>query len=116
MNDTICAEAVDAIVANIVETLPNSLLEFYRNPPGRKPSQQTLKVSEIVKKLDDDEALALIRSVMDGSLFAVLSLFDMNFKDKNIEVHFRRSTGLETALLHELYRLHVDPGGQIALG
>lgn len=116
VDGSLCQEVILAIVRDIIETLPSDIYDFYESPPGRKPSDHSKRVSEIISSLGKDDALELVRGVVDMSVFSMLYLMDVEFKEHSIETMFRKEAKGETAMagnLTEQYRLAVDPGGII---
>ena len=110
MNDVIAR----ALVKDILETLPAELASFYKNPPGRKPSKQTLKMNEIYLRIGDEDSLTMIRDVVDRTIVSIISLIDSDFKNLNIKTKFINLDGRETSSsgdLFEEYRSMSDPGG-----
>ena len=110
-------QAVESIILETIQTLPKNLVAFYRDLPGRRPSDHSIRMSHIIAGLDDDDALALLRDVTDATVFSLLGLFDAQFKDGHIRVRFDWDATPgepdEDPLL-EIYRMRVDPGGAIA--
>ena len=116
MNEDLSKDIIDAIVSEVVLVLPNELLHFYQNLPGRKPSDHHRGISDTIATIDSEEALSIIRDVADSCVFAFLNLIDSNFKDKSIETSFHRSlrnTEHNDTELAEYYRAKVNPGGLI---
>ena len=108
--------AVEAIVAETVVALPDDILQFYRNLPGRRPSEHSLRLQGVLSKLTDEEARILIRDIVDSSIFSVLSLIDQGFKDRNIATSFTVTSSDDSPVMGralEIYRQRVNPGGQI---
>lgn len=114
MNEHLCDAVVEAIIIDIIRTLPQGILAGYKKPPGRAPSDLSKRLSLIVSKLDDEDAYELIRDVVDASVFTILYLLDNNFKDLAVETVFRRNEEeclpAQCSLL-EKYRMRIDPGG-----
>lgn len=115
MND-ISVEAVETMILE-ASIIPEELVRFYRALPGRSPSEHSKAVSHIIAKLQDEEAIVLIRDVVDSTLFSMLHLFDLDFKDRHIQVSFARQKNPDSApfgILLDIYRERVDPGGIVA--
>lgn len=116
MNDDLSNDIIDAIILEVILNLPNELLHFYENLPGRQPSKHHRKIAAIIKAIDSQDALSIIRDVADSCVFSILYLIDSDFKDKSIETSFHRGpknakrSGPE---LLEYYRDKVNPGGLI---
>ena len=109
---------VDAVIADSFLTDPNSLVASLRAPAGRNPAESSRAVAGAIAKLSDQEAAALVRSVLDAAIFGVLNLLDQDFK--NHGPHARFSLGNESietvegrCLFHEAYRDCVDPDGLV---
>jgi hypothetical protein len=106
-------EMLEAIIVETVDTLPSELLASYRNPPGRKPHEDLLRIHSAIADMDDAAAEMLIRDVVDGVVFLMLYLMGAGFKDA-LTVAISRgaeSECLEGAVLHEEYRMRIEPGG-----
>jgi hypothetical protein len=109
-------QAVSVIIEEILEAIPKSILQFYRNIPGRRPSEHSKEVGRILSKLTDEEVMVLARDIIDSALFSTLHLMDLNFKDREIKASFVSAKNLDTepfGSLLEAYRERVDPGGII---
>jgi hypothetical protein len=109
-------QAVSAIIEETLETIPKSILQFYRNIPGRRPSEHSKEVGRILSKLTDEEVMVLVRDIIDSALFSTLHLMDLNFKDRKIRASFEPVENSDTepfGSLLEAYRERVDPGGLI---
>ena len=118
MQEDVRKEIVSAIEAEIISTLPIAILGFYRNLPGRRPSDHSRRVSETLYKLDDQESIELIRDIIDRTVFSLINLMDESFKEKKIMVTFVKdgaSSDLVESPLLETYRKIVDPGGIISI-
>lgn len=114
MSDNIEGVVISAICAETVETLPDTLLNYYRNPPGRRPGARVLSIKDNVAPLSDADVTEIVRDVVDQTVFSLLHLLDLEFKDKGIVVGFGRRDEAITATsrsLVELYREKIDPGG-----
>ena len=114
MND-ISLDAVDAVIQE-TRIIPEELLRFYRDLPGRSPSEHSKNVSRILSSLSDEEAIILIRDVVDSTVFSMLHLLDLSFKDRHIQVTFTRQQDPEAVSFGSLldtYRERVDPGGKV---
>jgi hypothetical protein len=110
----LAGEMVEAVARYTVDSLPDELLAVYRNPPGRKPHQHTLRVQSALAGIDDTIALELLRDVADTVVFHLFYLIDSQFENRGISTIITRdssSYNLDGSLLHELYRSKVDPGG-----
>lgn len=108
-------EAVETIILR-TKSMPEHLVQFHRALPGRAPSEHSKVISHILAKLSDEEAVLLIRDVVDSTVFSLLHLFDLGFKDRHIRVSFDRIHNPELApfgTLLDTYRERVDPGGMI---
>jgi hypothetical protein len=108
---------VESIIMETIDFLPQDINEFYRNLPGRQPSDHSLRVQKALNNLSEDEAIILIRDIVDSSVFAVLSLMDQGFKDKRIKTSFTKLPSGEQPLFGcavEAYHQRVSPGGYIA--
>ena len=109
-------EAVDAIIRDIMETMPERTVRFYRNLPGMQPSDHSKTIEDILSKLSDREAVSMVSDIVDRTIFALLHLFDLGFKDRHIQVSFTRQQDPSSApfgTLLDAYRERVDPGGKI---
>lgn len=112
MND-INVEAVETIILE-TQIIPEQLVHFYRALPGMAPSAHSKAVGDILAKLKDEEAMVLIRDIVDSTVFSMLHLFDLSFKDRHIQISFTRQQNPESApfgTLLDAYRERVDPGG-----
>jgi hypothetical protein len=109
---TLMNEMMDAIVIE-TQGIPSGLLKYYRNPPGRKPSEGVLKIRDTLADMDDDTALLLIRDVVDSAVFTMVYLLGSGFKcDLSIDLNRAGNRErLDDSGLTEDYRLRVDPGG-----
>lgn len=105
---------VRAISSDLLERYPEELVAHYRNLPGRDPGEVARKAARILAKLDEDEAAALIRDVIDAALFRLFYLlFDSSeLDDLSVEVVEATEPNWDE-LFHETYRTMVDPGGII---
>ena len=107
---------VDAVIADSFLTDPNSLVASLRAPAGRNPAESSRAVAGAIAKLSDQEAVALVRSVLDAAIFGVFNLLDQDFKNHGPHARFSLGKdGIETTdrrcLFHEVYRHSVDPNG-----
>jgi hypothetical protein len=108
-------EVLEAIVHHTVDTLPDQLLGFYRDPPGRKPHDHVLRIRAALAGIDDAAAKELIRDVVDATVFSLLYLIDSDFRGRGVGTTISRgqdSCELNDSLLHEDYRMKVHPGGE----
>jgi hypothetical protein len=105
--------AVETIVIDILQSLPRSLLEFYENPPGRRPSDNTLLLQGITREIGADRTLRLVTDVVDATIHSMLSLMDQGFKDEHLRTEFLAVANAEPWFgdLRDRYRNLVDPGG-----
>ena len=103
---------LDALVIE-TQSLPAELLTAYRNPPGRKPSEISLRLRDALAQIDDATALMLIRDVVDAAAFQMVYLLGAGFKcDLCLDVsRDGNRERLDGSALHEDYRARVDPGG-----
>lgn len=109
---TLMDEMLDALVIES-QLLPAGLLEAYRNPPGRKPSESVLRIRGAFAEMDDATAMLLLRDVVDAAVFQMVYLLGAGFKS-NLCVDVSRNGNRERLLgsaLHEEYRARVEPGG-----
>jgi hypothetical protein len=116
MEANVTRVAVNAIIEDIVRTLPIDILESYISPPGRRPAPSLLAISSTVREIGDDKTLALIKDVMDATIFSLLALIDAGFKGNEVRVALVPWTGEADSFalrLVEEYRLRVDPGGVV---
>jgi hypothetical protein len=107
-------EMLQAIIVETVDTMPEELLAFYRNPPGRSPHEHVRQIQTAIENIDDPTAKLLIRDVVDGVVFQLLYLIESEFKERRIETIIRQgsvSHELAGSALHESYRERIDPGG-----
>lgn len=114
MND-IDIDAIEAVILR-TKTLPEQILHFYRDLPGMSPSDHSKEVADILEKLQDEEAIVLLRDIVDSTIFSLLHLFDLDFMDRHIHVSFTRQQNPDSAqfgMLLDAYRERVDPGGKI---
>lgn len=119
MNNDVSSDIIDAIILEVILNLPNELLHFYGNIPGRNPSDHHRQIAAVIKTIDNKDALSIIRDVADSCVFAILNLIDSDFKDKSIETSFNRShknAEHNDTELAEYYRAKVNPGGLINIG
>ena len=108
---TLSEQAVEALISDILATFPDQLAAFYKAPPGRKPSEQSVKMREIQNALSESDAVLLVRDVVDRTLASALSLMDQNFKSE-ISTSFSTNGETERASgLLDAYRMQIDPGG-----
>lgn len=66
----------------MMDTLPAAMLRHYRNPPGRKLSDQLLKIHAALEALDDSTGEIVIRDVVDAAALDMLYLMGANFKSR----------------------------------
>lgn len=107
-------EMLNAIIIETVDSLPADLLSSYRDPPGRKPSERLRQIHAAIADIDDANVEMLIRDVVDASVFQLTYLISAKFKEAGIVTTIRRGTlaeDLADSLLHEEYRMQIDPGG-----
>ena len=117
MHEDICNAVVDSIVTETVSSLPNDVLSFYRNLPGRKLSETSKKISRLLSNMDDQTALELIVDIVDRSVFSILYLIDNDFKDQKIGTVFTKeslASGPDDCRLVERYRDKVEPNGIVS--
>src|SRR5688572_27445731 len=116
MNENICQQVTDAIIHETINTIPQALLSFYRDLPGRMPSERSKRISKTLEYIEDTAAEELIRDAVDMTIHGILYLMDNRFKDKGIQVLFIReghdSIPKDCPLL-ELYREKVEAGGEV---
>ena len=108
-------DIVDVIILETVRSIPNETLSFYRNLPGRRPSDLSKRVAASLREMPDDAARELIADIVDSAVFSLLYLLDNDFKS-SIRVELKR--GAQTCRpsdfpLLEAYRQRVDPGGVV---
>ena len=120
MTDTqkLTEAVIESIIAETIDFLPQDINEFYRNLPGRNPSDHSLRVQRVLNKLSEDEAIVLIRDIVDSSVFAILSIIDQGFKDKQIVTLVTKGPSGEQPLYGhavEAYRQRVSPGGYMEI-
>lgn len=109
---TLTGEMLDALIVES-QSLPEELLRAYRNPPGRKPTESVLRITDALAKTDDATALLLLRDVVDAAVFQMVYLLGVGFKS-NLSVDISREGNRERlhgSALHEDYRARVEPGG-----
>lgn len=107
-------EMLRAIIVETVDTMPEELLAYYRNPPGRRPPEHVRRIQTAIADMDDAIVKLLIRDIVDRAVFGMLYLTGASFKDAHIATTISRgalSESLADSVLHEEYRLQVDPGG-----
>jgi hypothetical protein len=114
MHADIIDDVVSAIIVETVDTMPGGLLSFYRDLPGRSPSEHSKCVAATLASLTDDQATELVRTIVDATVFSLLYLMDVSFKNMNISVAFHRGNDSASPADHPLlerYRFKVSPGG-----
>jgi hypothetical protein len=107
-------EVLRVLIAEILGGT-EKLVASMRQPPGRNPSPLSRKIAGVMAKLDDTEAMALVRDVQDVAVFRLCYLLENEF-ETGIEVVFRsgeQSLSASKTHLHEKYRMRVDPGGVV---
>lgn len=110
---TLTDEMLDALVIES-QSLPAQLLKAYRDPPGRKPSEDVLRIQGALDDMDDATALLLLRDAVDASVFQMVYLLGAGFKN-DISLDVSRGGNRERlhgSALHERYRARVEPGGR----
>ena len=110
-------EMLRAIIVETIDTMPEELLAYYRNPPGRRPHEHVRQIQSAIAEVDDATVKVLIRDIVDRAVFQMLFLTGASFKDAHMATTISRgafSECLADAVLHEKYRLQVDPGGRHA--
>lgn len=110
LTDTI----LETLIAETTQSLPAELLSFYRNPPGRKPQQYSLRIREALEGMSDDAAIEIIRAIVDATVFSTLYLAASDFRGKGIEITAALDgdrVRLSGSGLHERYRAKIMPGG-----
>jgi len=116
MNSNVEDNVVEAIIVETVATLPSGFLEFYKDLPGRKPSELSVRLAAAWMAVDEDDAIDMIRDVVDRTVFSMLYLIDARFKNLKIATSFDHAdTSAEPfpTDLHNRYRQRVEPGGLI---
>ena len=116
MDKALISEIVSAIVSDVVETLPREIYKFYQKPPGRRPSDLSKRISNVVSGLSEQSAIEVIQDVVDRTVFSLLYLVDSEFKDHAISTSFKKHDEAEAVLAQQLverYRSMVDPGGLV---
>jgi hypothetical protein len=109
------AALVDIIIEDGYLSEPRVLLRSLREPTGRAPSETSQQVANALSKLDDEEALMVVRSVLDAATLSILSLFDHDFKNSGL--HARLSNGSQamdtqdSPSFWQAYRSRVEPHG-----
>lgn len=104
---------INEICVNLIDAMPQRILDFYRNIPGRRPSEHSINVSRILSEIDDVKAIELIKDIVDRSVFSILNLIDNNFDGRCIKSEFVFGDG-DDEVQHEFverYRIVMDPGG-----
>jgi len=110
---------VDLVVSDGFLSRPEELVASLRSPSGRAPSEVSRRTAEAMSKLNDEEALRIVRSVLDAGVFSVFSLFDSDFKNSGLHAEFScgdqmvdTRTGNQD--FWDAYRSRVEPGGMLA--
>ncbi|NTD97646.1 hypothetical protein G6M26_08485 [Agrobacterium tumefaciens] len=70
---------VAVVKQNVVKSGVEGLIETYKNPPGRQPSESLLRMSNFYKALEDEQKSVLkeiILNAADTSVFGFLCLLD----------------------------------------
>ena len=98
---------------------PEDLLQKLRNPPGRSPSREALAVAECAARVDDQDAIRLIRATLDAATFGFLNLLDSDFKNSGLHATVwtgdsRLDTSDANGSFHDAYRQRIDPAGIVA--
>jgi hypothetical protein len=111
---------VDVVVRDSWIMKPAGLVAALREPAGRNPAASSLTVAEALSSLDDERALAIVRSVLDAAYFSVLSLFDAGLKNSGVRVRIQCGTqdwdsSDPTTDLRDLYRDKVEPNGFVRM-
>lgn len=107
-------EMLEAIIIETVDTIPEELLAYYRNPPGRKPHEHVCQIQTAIADMDDATATMIIRDIVDRVVFSMLYLIEAEFKNIRIKTTISRgaqSDNLTNYGLHEDYRELINPGG-----
>jgi len=118
MSASAATEFVDFLLEDGWLVRPEELLESMRNPSGRSPRRDAGAVSEALAELEDEEALRIIRSVLDAATFGFFAAMDSNFKNSGLRARLQfADSSWDSAApeveLHELYRQKVSPAGLI---
>ena len=116
MTSPLESDTIDTIIIEILTSLPPAVLDFYKSPPGRAPSDHTKQISTIFREMSDDRAILLIMDIIDRTIFSMLYLMDSDFKSMNIKTTFNRfpdsiTAGVGDVVLLDLYRARVNVGG-----
>ena len=110
---------VDALIEDGYLLKAEELLRAFKSPAGRSPSAETAAVAESASKLDEQDAVRLIRATLDAATFGFLSLLDADFKNSGLHASlWIGDSCLDTAnangRFHEAYRERIDPNGMAA--
>ena len=116
MTGSLESDTIDTLIIETLTSLPRAVLDFYRAPPGRAPSDHTKIISNILHEISDESAILLITDIVDRTSFSVLYLMDSDFKSMNIKTTFNRlsdsiTAGVDEVFLLDLYRERVNVGG-----
>ena len=116
MHGTLLDDVISAVIADVLKPASESIYGFYEKPPGRRPSDQTKRISAAIALLEKQAAVEIIRDVVDRTIFSMLYLMDAEFKEYHIETIFRSHADGKAVTAQQLldrYRSKVDPGGII---
>jgi hypothetical protein len=109
---------VDVIIEDGYLAGPEILFRSLREPAGRAPSDRSKRVAHALSKLGEEEALLVVRSVLDAATLSIISLFDHDFKNSGL--HARLSFGSQVADTRDnptfgrAYRSRVEPHGVLS--
>lgn len=118
MNEALAAKVIDAIIADGWLTDIDGLIASRRRPSGRNPSATSLRLAELWRQLDDNQANLIARDLIDATTFSLLSLMDADFRNTGLHIGFedevsgaRLDSRALSGELIEAYRARVDPFG-----
>ena len=114
MAEQISKRLVRAVARDLLERYPEELVAHSRDLPRRMPADHAQrKVAQIIARLDDDEAAALIRYGMDAALFRMFYLLcdPADLDGLSVNVIEASEPDWDGDPFHETYRMVVDPGG-----
>ncbi|HEY0412386.1 MAG TPA: hypothetical protein VGD66_04520 [Allosphingosinicella sp.] len=118
MSGTLEDALVDLVIEEGYLSRPEALLQSLRDPSGRRPSETAMSVSAALAKLDDPEALCIVRAVLDAATFSVFSLLDHDFKNAGLHaLFFDENLAVDTQdnpSFWQAYRSRVEPNGLLS--
>jgi hypothetical protein len=118
VNQAVEDRFVDVIIEDGYLSDPAALLRSMREPSGRAPAESSRIVAQALARLDDEDALAVVRSVLDAATCSFVSLFDQDFKNSGLHACLSydgqsADTRLQPSFWNA-YRSRVEPNGVLS--